>query len=78
MRLPVKRGYREKIWDHAAGVAVIEAAGGRVTDLNGKDLDFGCGEALDANRGVLASNGFLHDAVLAAVIATTPEGSRWE
>jgi len=78
MRLPVKRGYREKIWDHAAGVAVIEAAGGQVSDLNGKPLDFGRGEALEGNRGVLATNGFLHGAVLEAVRATTPEGSDWE
>lgn len=78
MRLPVQKGYREKIWDHAAGVAVIEAAGGRVSDLNGKPLDFGRGDALEANRGVLASNGALHHAALAAVLANTPPEARWE
>jgi 3'(2'), 5'-bisphosphate nucleotidase len=78
LRLPVKKGYREKIWDHAAGVAVIEAAGGRVTDLNGKPLDFSRGETLDINRGVIATNGPLHHAALATVIAQTPEASRWE
>jgi 3'(2'), 5'-bisphosphate nucleotidase len=30
----------EKIWDHAAGAAVIEGAGGRLTDIQGKDIDF--------------------------------------
>lgn len=77
MRLPVKKGYREKIWDHAAGVAVIEAAGGKVTDLNGKALDFGLGETLGENRGVLATNGSLHHAALAAVKATTPPHAQW-
>lgn len=78
MRLPVKKGYREKIWDHAAGVAVIQAAGGKVTDLNGKALDFGQGETLEGNRGVLASNGAMHHATLAAIKALTPEESHWE
>ncbi len=66
LRLPVKKGYQEKIWDHAAGVAVIEAAGGRVSDLEGKALDFSLGNTLAANRGVVASNGALHHAALAA------------
>ncbi len=78
LRLPVKKGYREKIWDHAAGLAVIEAAGGRVTDLNGKKLDFSQGETLKNNRGVIASNGTLHHPALAALLVHTPEASRWE
>jgi len=78
LRLPVKKGYREKIWDHAAGLAVIEAAGGRVTDLNGKKLDFGQGETLKNNRGVIASNGTLHHPALAALLVHTPDESRWE
>lgn len=78
LRLPVKKGYREKIWDHAAGVAVIEAAGGRVSDLNGKALDFSRGSTLEINRGVIATNGPLHHAALATVIAQTPEASRWQ
>jgi 3'(2'), 5'-bisphosphate nucleotidase len=78
MRLPVKKGYREKIWDHAAGVAVIQAAGGKVTDLNGKPLDFGQGETLKNNRGVLATNGALHPPALAVLKAITPAESAWE
>lgn len=78
MRLPVKKGYREKIWDHAAGVAVIEAAGGKVTDLNGKALDFGLGETLSGNRGVLATNGALHPPALAVLKTITPAASAWE
>ncbi len=64
---PTQPDYREKIWDHAAGFLVGEEAGGRVTDLNGRDLDFSCGHSLAFNRGILASNGFLHEAALQAV-----------
>merc|ERR1712232_311231 len=31
----------EQIWDHAPGIPIITAAGGQVTDLHGKPLDFG-------------------------------------
>ena len=56
--------YREKIWDVAAGALAIEEAGGRVTDLEGRELDFGAGLTLARNPGLLATNGFLHEAVL--------------
>jgi 3'(2'), 5'-bisphosphate nucleotidase len=59
--------YREQIWDHAAGAAIVTAAGGRVTDLDGALLDFSTGSRLEANRGVLASNGAAHDLVLDAL-----------
>lgn len=78
LRLPVKKGYREKIWDHAAGMAVIEASGGRVSDLNGKQLDFSFGETLENNRGVIASNGTLHHPALAALLVQTSNGIQWE
>lgn len=59
--------YREMIWDQAAGSIVIEEAGGRVSDLDGRALDFAHGRTLATNRGVLASNGHLHPAALAAL-----------
>lgn len=61
--------YRERIWDQAAGSIVVEEAGGRVTDLDGKPLDFSHGRTLAKNRGILATNGLLHDAVLARLRA---------
>lgn len=67
LRLPTRPGYEEKVWDHAAGLAVVEAAGGRVTDIDGKPLDFTHGRTLKHNRGVVATNGHLHDAVIAAI-----------
>lgn len=56
-----------KIWDHAAGVALVEAAGGRVTDLEGNALDFSQGERLTRNNSLLITNGRIHEQVLQAL-----------
>jgi 3'(2'), 5'-bisphosphate nucleotidase len=69
LRLPTKADYFEQIWDHAGGVLVVQEAGGRVTDVTGKPLEFVHGRTLKQNRGVVVSNGALHDAVLDAVRA---------
>ena len=70
LRLPRSESYREKIWDHAAGWLVVTEAGGRVSDTDGRPLDFSIGRTLDRNRGIVATNGALHDPVLAAIRAT--------
>ncbi|MEM8874325.1 MAG: inositol monophosphatase family protein [Planctomycetota bacterium] len=67
LRLPTRPGYRERIWDHGAGLICVECAGGRVTDVDGKPLDFSRGRKLEDNRGVVATSGRFHDAVLSAV-----------
>lgn len=67
LRLPTVKGYEEKIWDHAAGMLIVEEAGGKVTDIAGRPLDFTCGQTLARNRGVVATNGLIHDAVIAAI-----------
>jgi len=67
LRTPTKPGRSEWIWDHAAGVIVLEEAGGCVTDLDGAPLDFSRGRTLAGNRGIVATNGRLHDAVMAAL-----------
>jgi len=67
LRLPTKKGYEEKIWDHAAGCILVEEAGGKVTDLSGKPLDFSQGKTLVKNKGVIATNGKLHEVVMQAV-----------
>jgi len=64
---PARLDYREMIWDQAAGSIVVEEAGGKVSDLDGKPLDFSQGRTLAANRGVLATNGRLHDSLLAGL-----------
>ncbi len=70
LRLPTRADYQEKVWDHAAGFLVVTEAGGQVTDVDGKPLDFGRGRTLAANRGVVATAGSIHEAVLAAVSAS--------
>ena len=69
LRLPTRKAYQEKIWDHAGGALVVQEAGGTVSDVNGKPLDFTQGYELTQNRGVVVSNGPLHDAVIKAVQA---------
>ena len=68
LRLPTRADYREKIWDHAAGSLIITEAGGLVTDVDGRPLDFSLGRELLSNRGVAASaSAQLHDRVLHAL-----------
>lgn len=67
MRLPTRKGYNEKIWDHAAGAIIVEEAGGKVTDCYGNNLDFSLGTLLEKNKGIIATNGLIHDKVLDAV-----------
>lgn len=67
LRWATEPTYQENIWDHAAGAIVVQEAGGRVTDMDGKSLDFSTGVKLTQNRGIVASNGVLHEAVLTAL-----------
>ena len=64
---PSEPGYKENIWDHAAGSIIAEEAGGRVTDVLGSPLDFSCGIKMVKNHGVLVTNGILHEVVLKAL-----------
>lgn len=66
---PTRPDYREYIWDQAAGSLLVQEAGGQVTDLDSRPLDFSAGRRLTRNRGVLASNGRLHAAALQAMRA---------
>jgi 3'(2'), 5'-bisphosphate nucleotidase len=67
LRLPTKPGYVERVWDHAAGTLIVTEAGGTVTDATGRPLDFTHGTGLTENRGVVATNGLVHDRVIAAL-----------
>ena len=55
LRLPTRRDYVEKIWDHAAGMLLAEEAGAIVTDIDGRPLDFNHGAGLSANRGIICA-----------------------
>jgi 3'(2'), 5'-bisphosphate nucleotidase len=66
--LRIPRGdYRENVWDHAAGLLIVEEAGGIVSDVDGRPLDLTTGRRMIANRGVVATPAIIHDAVLSAV-----------
>lgn len=67
-----RSGYREKIWDHAAGVLIVQEAGGVVTDAGGNPLDFSRGRYLEGlDRGIIACSGkMLHDRLLEALDAS--------
>jgi 3'(2'), 5'-bisphosphate nucleotidase len=67
LRLPVRKDYQEKIWDHAAGALIVREAGGVVTDAYGKPLDFSKGRTLKDNKGVVAAPAAIHRLVLDAV-----------
>ncbi|KAK2447195.1 3'(2'),5'-bisphosphate nucleotidase [Trifolium repens] len=67
-----RAGYKEKIWDHAAGVIIIQEAGGVVTDAGGCPLDFSKGLYLEGlDRGIIACSGAsLHGKIIEAVDAS--------
>ena len=64
---PAYPDYRECIWDHAAGMIVVQEAGGTVTDAKGAPLNFLSGKRMHENRGIVATNGKLHQHVLKAL-----------
>ncbi|RWV87447.1 hypothetical protein GW17_00050551 [Ensete ventricosum] len=67
-----RAGYKEKIWDHAAGLVIIQEAGGVVTDARGCPLDFSKGIYLEGlDRGIIACSGpLLHEKIIKAVDAS--------
>jgi 3'(2'), 5'-bisphosphate nucleotidase len=71
LRLP-HGDYRENVWDHAAGWLIVSEAGGRVSDVDGRPLDFTTGRRMTANRGIVATAAPIHEAVLAAVRSVLP------
>jgi 3'(2'), 5'-bisphosphate nucleotidase len=60
----VHTGTGLKRWDVCAVDALVTAAGGRVSDVNGVPIDYR-GASLRCERGLVASNGLTHAAILA-------------
>lgn len=73
LRLPTRKGYQEKIWDHAGGILIVQEAGGTVTDIHGKAPEFHHGATLANNQGMVVTNGRFHDGVVGAVKDNAPE-----
>ena len=67
LRLPTRKDYVEKIWDHASGALIVKEAGGTVTDIHGRALDFSLGRTLLSNKGIVATNGKFHGEVISAI-----------
>ena len=67
LRLPrLGDGRPHNIWDHAPGTAIVLAAGGKITDIDGSPIDYSKGTGLN-NYGVVATNGKIHELALSAV-----------
>ncbi len=56
-------------WDVAAGALIVEEARGRVTNMDGSELDL-------TAANVVASNGKLHDQIVEALAQARPEADR--
>ena len=69
LRLPSPEypDYRENIWDHAAGALIVEEAGGQVSDMFGRPLDFVSAAQMEDNRGVVVSAREIHARVIDAL-----------
>jgi len=64
--LYVYLGGRTKIWDTCGPEAILAAAGGRMTDVDGRPLVYDQPDLYN-RRGIVASNGPLHDFVIEAL-----------
>lgn len=72
LRLPTRKGYQEKIWDHAGGILIVLEAGGSVTDINGHGPDFRHGSSMSQNQGMVVTNGHSHDKIVSAIKRNSP------
>ena len=57
--------FNDKVWDFAAGLLLVEEAGGKATDFKGKSWDVNV-------KGYIASNGIIHKKILKMVKIPTP------
>ena len=72
--LYVNPGGHSKLWDACGPEAILSEAGGRLTDAHGAPLAYR-GRELGNVRGLIASNGILHDLVVARLAALFPPGA---
>jgi 3'(2'), 5'-bisphosphate nucleotidase len=73
--LYVHAGRGMKRWDSCAPEAILAAAGGRLTDLDGLAIDYASSD-LPLRRGLVATNGILHPGVLSAVVWAEREAEK--
>ena len=73
--LYVYPGRDTKLWDSCGPDAILTAAGGMVTDTDGNPLCYGRAELRNL-RGIVASNGLVHDAAIETVARLRAEISQ--
>jgi 3'(2'), 5'-bisphosphate nucleotidase len=67
LRLPTRKGYVERIWDHAAGCCIACESGAFVTDIFGNILDFSHGRGLEKNKGIVCAPPRVHGLMIRAI-----------
>ena len=67
IRIPKQDWHRSAVWDHAGGHLIYEEAGGKVTDMNGKKIDFGAGRRCYNNIGNVLAPEAVHGDILRVV-----------
>jgi 3'(2'), 5'-bisphosphate nucleotidase len=70
VRLPTGRDRYTHIWDHAGGQLIFQEAGGKITDLDGGEIDFSQGRRLLGyrNYGTVAARPWAFDKVMEKVL----------
>ncbi|TVY34552.1 3'(2'),5'-bisphosphate nucleotidase [Lachnellula subtilissima] len=66
--IPKKRDKISWVWDHAGGHLILKESGGLVTDLNGKEFDFGAGRYLGENYGRIVAPMKIRKEIMATVV----------
>ena len=53
-------------WDTAAGIVIVEEAGGKITDVAGNELVYNT-DIVNHENGLLVTNGFVHNEVVSKI-----------
>ncbi|CAG9940619.1 unnamed protein product [Clonostachys rosea f. rosea IK726] len=74
--IPAGPATKMPIWDHAGSQLIFTELGGKVTDLDGNEIDFCAGRDLNRNRGLIVARGGIHGRILATMKTILVEESR--
>ena len=72
VRLSPSAGYRECIWDHAAGALIAGESGAVVTDAAGRALDFSCSRRFRDSSGIVCATPRLHASLVDLLAGAGP------
>ena len=67
VRVTKTKGKISLLWDHAGAQLLFREVGGKITDRDGKEIDFGAGRDFNANRDLVAAKKEIHEKVLQMV-----------